>query len=214
MDIRADTLLNSAFTGFTQAQKNGGGTEEFTQGGDMRREYPATPSEAFEQALEGAIYADHLAFAYKHNHIGSYPLDNRFPVNTFWDLGRSHGNATAIWLEQDIQSQPRMVGYFEFEGEMIDQILRKLKEWAIENNVHRGASTTCRTMATESCCGCLKGTLGRHGQTGLQSGHCRACSGDLGERTGCPQAVPASPMGCRGLQARTHTSEALPQGIR
>ena len=28
-----------------------------TLGGDMRREYPATPDEAFEQALEGAYFA-------------------------------------------------------------------------------------------------------------------------------------------------------------
>lgn len=113
-------------------------TEEAVLGGDMRREYPATPKEAFDQALEGAIYADHLAFAYKHGNIGHFPLDNRFPVNTFWDLGRSHGNATAVLMEQDIDGSPRFVGYYEKEGEWIDQHLRNLKEWGNERGVTWG----------------------------------------------------------------------------
>jgi hypothetical protein len=104
----------------------------------MKREYPATPTEAFEQALEGAIFADHIAFAYKHDHIGAFPFDSRFPVNTFWDLGRSHGNATAVWLEQDIDNQPRFVGYYEKEGEWIDQHLRNLREWGNERGVTWG----------------------------------------------------------------------------
>jgi hypothetical protein len=155
-EIKAIPFLAEHFKGFSKEQMNWYVTEEREQGGNMKREYPSTPQEAFAQALEGAIFADDIAAAYKHDRIGHYPLDSRYPVNTFWDLGRSHGNATAIWLEQDIQGQPRMVGYLEFEGEMIDQILRKLKEWALDNNASRGASTTCRTMATGSCCGCLK----------------------------------------------------------
>lgn len=137
-DIRSIAFLAEHFNGFDQAQKNWWVTEEATLGGDMKREYPATPNEAFEQALEGAIFADHLAFAYKHNHIGSFPLDTRYPVNTFWDLGRSHGNATAVWLEQDIDNIPRFVGYYEKEGEWIDQHLRNLKEWGSERGVSWG----------------------------------------------------------------------------
>lgn len=137
-DIKADPLLSKGFTGFTREQKNWWVTEEFTQGGDMKREYPATPTEAFEQALDGAIFADHLAFAYKHDHIGSFPFDSRYPVNTFWDLGRSHGNATAVWLEQDIDNLPRFVGYYEKEGEWIDQHLRNLREWGNERGVTWG----------------------------------------------------------------------------
>lgn len=137
-EIKDIPFLAEHFTGFSQEQKNWYVTEEREQGGNMKREYPSTPQEAFAQALEGAIFADDIAAAYKFDRIGHFPLDARYPVNTFWDLGRSHGNATAIWLEQDIQGQPRMVGYLEFEGEMIDQILRKLKEWALERNATFG----------------------------------------------------------------------------
>lgn len=137
-DIKAIPSLATYFTGFDQEQKNWWVTEEAVLGGDMKREYPATPKEAFEQALEGAILANDIASAYKHDRIGNYPLDPRYPVNTFWDLGRSHGNATAVWMEQDIQGQPRMVGYYEKEGEWIDQHLRNLKEWGLERNVTWG----------------------------------------------------------------------------
>lgn len=139
LEIMADPLLAKRFSGhFTPEQKNWWVTEQVEQGADMKREYPATPKEAFEQALEGAIYADNIAYAYKHGHIGSFPLDNRFPVNTFWDLGRSHGNALAVWMEQDINNIPRFVGYYEKEGEWIDQHLRNLKDWGAERGVTWG----------------------------------------------------------------------------
>lgn len=137
-EIRAIPWLSVHFTGFDREQKNWWVTEQDRLGSDMKREYPATPKEAFEQALEGAIYSSEIANAYKHRRIGQFPIDPRFPVNTFWDLGRSHGNATAIWLEQDIQGQPRMVGYYEKEGEWIDQHLRNLKDWALDKQVSFG----------------------------------------------------------------------------
>lgn len=137
-DIRAISFLAPHFHGFTAEQKNWWMTEANRLGSDMKREFPATPREAFEQSLDGAIFADELASAYKLDRIGSFPLDSRFPVNTFWDLGRSHGNATAVWLEQDINNIPRMVGYYEKEGEWIDQHLRNLKEWGAERGVTWG----------------------------------------------------------------------------
>lgn len=137
-DIKALPFLSQHFTGFTQEQKNWWVTEQASLGTDMKREYPATPQEAFEQALEGAIFSQEIANAYKHHRIGNFPIDVRYPVNTFWDLGRSHGNATAVWMEQDIQGQPRMVGYYEKEGEWIDTHLRNLKEWGLERGVTWG----------------------------------------------------------------------------
>lgn len=100
-------------------------------GGDMKREYPATPKEAFEQAIEGAIFADDLAAAYKHGRIGQFPFDKTRPVNTFWDLG--HSDETAIWLEQDFASQPTFIGYYENSGEGIEHYLGWLRKWADEH---------------------------------------------------------------------------------
>jgi hypothetical protein len=102
----------------------------------MKREYPATPREAFEQALEGAIFADDIAIAYKHSRIGNFPIDLTRPVNTFWDLG--HFDETAIWLEQDRGQQPTFVGYYENSGEGIEHYVRWLKQWGEDHKITWG----------------------------------------------------------------------------
>ena len=102
----------------------------------MRREYPSTPDEAFEQALEGAYFATQLAAAAKHGRIGGFPLDPRYPVNTFWDLGRNDLNT--IWLHQFVKGFHRFVGYYENSGEFIGHYVRWLKEWAGERDVTFG----------------------------------------------------------------------------
>ncbi|MGB8292882.1 MAG: hypothetical protein WCE42_34165, partial [Rhizobium ruizarguesonis] len=44
-----------------------------TQLGDMKREYPSTPAEAFEASVEGAYYADQMAVADAEERIGVFP---------------------------------------------------------------------------------------------------------------------------------------------
>lgn len=100
------------------------------QGGTMKREYPSTPEEAFEQALEGAYFEQALASANKRGSIGRFPYDPRYQVNTFWDLGRN--DQTAIWLHQDIAGRDRFIGYYEASGEYIEHYLNWLKDWAKE----------------------------------------------------------------------------------
>jgi hypothetical protein len=67
----------------SEAQKAWYVKKERTMEGDMRREYPSTPDEAFEQALEGAYFFVQLASAAKLGRIGAYPVDPRYLVNTF-----------------------------------------------------------------------------------------------------------------------------------
>lgn len=102
--------------------------QEGTQGGTMKREYPATPEEAFEQALEGAYFESQFSAATKLNRIGSFPYDPRYQVNSFWDLGRNDINA--IWLHQNVNGRDRFIGYYENSGEYIAHYLNWLKEWA------------------------------------------------------------------------------------
>lgn len=83
---------------------------------EMAREYPATPAEAFAQAVDGAIYAEEMAQLRNLGRIGKVPIVERLPVNTFWDLGASAGNATAIWLHQRVGSRDRFVGFLQGEG--------------------------------------------------------------------------------------------------
>ena len=110
--------------------------KEETQGGDMKREFPSTPKEAFEQALEGAYFAVEMAAANKHGRIGSFPVDPRYPVNTFWDLGRNDLNT--IWLHQYIKGHHRFVGYYENSGEFIGHYITWLNDWKAKHQIQFG----------------------------------------------------------------------------
>lgn len=101
--------------------------QEGLLGGDMKRENPATPEEAFEQAIEGAYFARQLAHCDKHGHIGRFPYDPRFPVNTFWDLGRN--DMTTIWFHQRIGERNRFISYYENSGEHISHYARVLRDF-------------------------------------------------------------------------------------
>ena len=105
-------------------------------GSDMKREYPSTPAEAFEQALEGTYFAKELEIATKQGRIGSFPIVRSVPVNTFWDLGRNDFNV--IWLHQYVKNRHRFIGYYENSGEFIGHYVSWLKDWAAENGVTFG----------------------------------------------------------------------------
>lgn len=85
-----------------------------TQGQHMKREHPSTPQEAFEGAVEGAIYAEQMTFLRGQGRIRTVPWVPTEPVNTFWDLGRN--NATAIWFHQHIAAEHRFLRYHEASG--------------------------------------------------------------------------------------------------
>jgi hypothetical protein len=120
----------------TDEQRNWWLAQENDLAGDMKREYPATPKEAFEQAIEGAYFADQIAAAVKHERIGNFPVDPMYPVNTFWDLGRNDFNV--IWLGQDIQGMTRFVQYYENVGEYIGHYINWLQDFKAEHNIQYG----------------------------------------------------------------------------
>lgn len=113
-------------------------------GGDMKRENPSTPEEAFEQAIEGAYFSAQLLHADKHGAIGRFPYDPKYPVNTFWDLGRN--DQTTIWFHQHINARNRFIGYHENSGEHISYYARVLGEfqrrygceWGVHHWPHDG----------------------------------------------------------------------------
>lgn len=85
-----------------------------TQGKKMKQEYPSTPKEAFEQAIEGAVYGDQMTKLREQGRLSVVPLDINSPVNTFWDFGVS--DSTAIWFHQQIGLQHRWFYYTEGAG--------------------------------------------------------------------------------------------------
>ena len=81
---------------------------------DMKREHPSTAAEAFEAAVEGAIFGAEMARAEADGRICKVPVVSSVPVNTFWDLGVN--DHQALWLHQEIQTQHRFVGFHQATG--------------------------------------------------------------------------------------------------
>lgn len=97
-----------------------------TQKGDMKREYPSTPSEAFEASVEGAYYADQMAKAEMEGRIGAFPYIPGYPVHTISDIGMDDANTT--WLFQVLPGRVRLIGYFEIVGGGMDAQIAELEK--------------------------------------------------------------------------------------
>lgn len=82
------------------------------QGEDMKREYPSTPEEAFEQSMEGAIYQKEMTLVRTNKQITYVPHEPSTQVYTFWDLGKG-SDYTSIWFFQHIGNQYRFIDYHE-----------------------------------------------------------------------------------------------------
>ena len=96
-----------------------------TLGDDMKREYPSTPDEAFEQSIEGAYYAKQFSKIYADGRICA-SLKNDAPVNTAWDLGV--GDSTAIWFYQKIGNEIHLIDHYENSGEGLEHYIKVLKD--------------------------------------------------------------------------------------
>jgi hypothetical protein len=131
-----DTLEHNEGIKLTDAQKAWWIATERELGGDMKREYPATPQEAFEQAIEGAYFEQQLAHSRKVGNIGRFPFDPRFEVNSFWDLGRN--DSTSIWLHQRVGERNRFIGYYENSGEHISHYTQWLRAWRESHRAAKG----------------------------------------------------------------------------
>lgn len=94
---------------------------------DMRREYPATVIEAFEQSAEGMIYGKELLVLRSLGRIGKVPHREGIAVNTFWDLGVNDINA--IWLHQRVGAMNRFLRYIFASNEGMKFYWRELEKW-------------------------------------------------------------------------------------
>jgi hypothetical protein len=84
------------------------------QGDDIRREYPSTPKESFEIAVEGAYFGTQMVAMRKQGRICRIPLLDK-PVYTTWDLGVNDYTAITFW--QDLGMERRAIDYYENNGE-------------------------------------------------------------------------------------------------
>ena len=98
---------------------------------DMKREYPATIKESFEQAIEGAIYGDEMTSLRERGRICSVPIDLFEPVNTFWDLGSN--DHTAIWMHQRVGAWDHFIGYMHGTRTGLRKWWEELEKWREAN---------------------------------------------------------------------------------
>jgi hypothetical protein len=83
------------------------------QGDAMKQEFPSTPDEAFDVALEGAYLGRRCEDA-SGGRICRIPILDA-PVYTTWDLGV--GDAMTITFWQDVGMERRAIDYLEGSGE-------------------------------------------------------------------------------------------------
>lgn len=110
--------------------------KEKTLGDDMKREYPSTPEEAFQQSVEGAYYAKQFHWLYSQKRIGVIPDNAHLPVHTFWDIGV--GDSTAIWFVREVGNEFHVIDYYENSGEGLRHYMKILKDKGYTYGEHWG----------------------------------------------------------------------------
>jgi hypothetical protein len=110
--------------------------KEGTLGSDIKREYPSTPEEAFEQSVEGAYYKRQIDNIYAKSKITSVPHEESALVHTFWDLGIS--DMTCIWFIQQVGREYRVIDYYENSGEGLAFYKKVLDKKSIKHGYSYG----------------------------------------------------------------------------
>lgn len=105
--------------------------KEKTLGDDIKREYPSTPEEAFEQSIRGAYYHRQINDIYADGRHTSVPHEPSASVHTFWDLGVR--DTTCIWFIQIVGREYRVIDYYENSGEGI-AFYKKLLDEKVEKH--------------------------------------------------------------------------------
>lgn len=97
-----------------------------TLGEDIKREYPGTPDEAFEQAIIGAYFTKEFIRLRERKRITAVSVREGLPVHTAWDLGMNDTNC--IWFVQVVGRELHIVDYYENSGEGLKHYITVLGE--------------------------------------------------------------------------------------
>lgn len=121
-----------------------------SQGDYMKREYPSTPLEAFEQSMEGAYFTKQMIHVRKNGQVTHVQHEPSKRVTTYWDLGMN--DMLCIWFFQQVGNELRMIDYYENNGEGLQHyadVLAK-KGYVYEEHVwpHDGAIRDLSTGKT------------------------------------------------------------------
>lgn len=131
-----DYITARGVTEFTHPQQAWYWKTAEIQGADMKREFPSTPKEAFEAAVEGAYYANEIAKAEKQGRIGTVLHDDALPVDVWWDLGVR--DPTTMWFVQRAGHDIRFIDYYHSSGEGFAHYARVLRQRGEEEGYFYG----------------------------------------------------------------------------
>lgn len=92
---------------------------------DMKREYPSTPDEAFESAIDGSFYAKWIRDARAEGRIGSVPWDRQSRVSVAFDPG--YLDSCALVFFQCIGQEIHVIDYYENSGEGLAHYISVIK---------------------------------------------------------------------------------------
>jgi hypothetical protein len=92
----------------------------------MKREHPSYPAEAFEQSVEGAVFAVELNKVRSEGRVRFLPYEQGQPVYTFWDLGVGH--PTAVLFVQFVGEEVHIIDYHEEAGRGITYHCKVVKD--------------------------------------------------------------------------------------
>jgi hypothetical protein len=109
--------------------------KSLSQADDMKREFPATPDEAFSASVEGSYYGSLIAAAEMEGRVGEFQALPGLPVNTSWDIGRS--DYTSIWFWQKAYPRIRVVGFFQACGEGMPFYAEQVRQLYLEHDWSR-----------------------------------------------------------------------------
>lgn len=99
----------------------------------MKQEFPSTPDEAFEAAIDGAYFSTHMRKMRQDGRICSIPVTDH-EVYTTWDLGVNDQMCIVFW--QDVGLQRRAIDYYENSGEGLAHYARILREKPYNYSTH------------------------------------------------------------------------------
>jgi phage terminase large subunit len=90
----------------------------------------------FTVPISGAYYADHLMRAYQEGRVGVVPVDPRYLVDTWWDLGV--GTNMAIWFVQHVGAEVRFVDYMQGGAFGLIEYIKRVREKGYQFGKHIG----------------------------------------------------------------------------
>ena len=97
-----------------------------TQQDSMKREYPSTPDEAFEESSEGFYFIRQMNQARNEKRITHVPYDPLAATYTAWDLGID--DYMAIIIYQLVRQEVHIIDYIENNNEPLLYYIKQLKE--------------------------------------------------------------------------------------